>query len=255
MVKIWTKLIIVQANLLLLIKYRIRPYRWGNFLRKNKRTCTIIRYLRVIDLTNNGNRQGHDQHARNGATCTNDLAHPRNRGHVTITDGGHGNDRPPEGGRNGREGGAGLLLLGKVAQRRKDQDSHSQEEHEQAQLLVAVFEGEGDGLEARGMPRQLENSHDTHDPEHLDDSTDVVEGGPALLLLFSVGKSGAGSLFGGGGDERLGVDALGLHQEERHVVRQDGQYVNHVHGAFHELPFLRRALKSKIIFIIRLHTV
>ena len=71
-------------------------------------------------LTNNRNGQGHDQYTRDGAACTDNFAHPRNRTHITIAHRGHGNDSPPKGGGDGGEGGARLLLLSEVAQRRKD---------------------------------------------------------------------------------------------------------------------------------------
>ena len=36
-----------------------------------------------------------------------------------------------------------------------------------------------------------------------------------------------------------------LHEEERDVVGQDGQHVDHVHRALDELPLLRRASESE----------
>ncbi len=39
-----------------------------------------------------------------------------------------------------------LVLLDKVGERGEDEDTHGQEEKEQAQLFVAVFQRVGDGL-------------------------------------------------------------------------------------------------------------
>jgi hypothetical protein len=73
-----------------------------------------------------------------------------------------------------------FILLCKVAETRKDEDPHGEEEHEEAQLLVAVLQGEGDGLEPGGVAGQLEDAHDPHDAEHLHYPPHVVERGAGL---------------------------------------------------------------------------
>ena len=131
----------------------------------------VDNHLLVVELSevvdDDGDGEGHDEDAGNGAAGADDFPASRDGRHVAVTDGGHGDDGPPEGGRNAGEPGGRLVLLGKVAEAGKDEDAHGQEEHEQAQLLVAVLQGEGDRLEAGRVASQLEDSHNTHDPEHL----------------------------------------------------------------------------------------
>ena len=55
-----------------------------------------------------------------------------------------------------------------LPQRGEDEDAHHEEEHEEAEFLVAVFQREGDRLQPRGVPRQLEDAHDPHDSEDLE---------------------------------------------------------------------------------------
>ena len=47
------------------------------------------------------------------------------------------------------------------------EDSHHEEEHEEAELLVAVLQREGDRLQPGRVARQLEDTHDPHYPEDL----------------------------------------------------------------------------------------
>ena len=103
-----------------------------------------------------------------------------------------------------------LCLLADSPEGGEYEDSHHEEEHEEAELLVAVLEREGDRLQPGRVPRQLEDPHYPHYPEdlqgaygrlvgvcftfnlddmicklitHLNDPPDVVEGGAPFLLL------------------------------------------------------------------------
>jgi hypothetical protein len=51
---------------------------------------------------------------------TDDFSQRRRRRHVAVTDGRHGDDRPPHGGRDAGEGRVLFVLLDEVADRRKD---------------------------------------------------------------------------------------------------------------------------------------
>ncbi len=134
-----------------------------------------------------------------------------------------------------------LVLLCKVAEAGKDEDAHGQEEHEEAELLVAVLQGEGDGLEAGGVARQLEDAHDPHDAEDLDDPADVVEGGARLR-----GGHLRRRCRGRGQRHRLRLVA---HKEEGDVVGEDGEDVHHVHGALSWQSVHVYQLKS-ILFLL-----
>ena len=48
---------------------------------------------------------------------------------------------------------------------------NTDEEDQKAELLVAVLQGEGDGLETGGVSGQLEDSHDSHNSENLSDKS------------------------------------------------------------------------------------
>ena len=73
-------------------------------------------------------------------------------GHVAVADGGHGDHHPVEGVGDGRVLGLLLLPLDEVAQGGEEEAGDADEENEQAELLVTVLQGEGNGLQASGMP-------------------------------------------------------------------------------------------------------
>ena len=102
-------------------------------------------------------------------------------------------------------------FLREVAERGEDENAHEDEEEEQAQLLAAVSQREGERLKSRGVAREFEDPEDAADPEDLHDAADVVE------------AAGAG---------------VGLDEEHGDEVRQDGEHVNYVHTAADELAFL-----------------
>ena len=72
--------------------------------------------------------------------------------HVSIPHGGHRDDDPVEGVGDGRVLGLLLLPLDEVAQGGEEEAGDADEENEQAELLVTVLQGEGNGLQASGMP-------------------------------------------------------------------------------------------------------
>ena len=208
----------------------------------------IVELSEVVD--NDGDGEGHHEDPGDGTAGADELAEARGGVDVPVAHSGHRDDGPPERGWDGGEASLQLVLLGEVAEAGENEDAHGEEEHQEAELLVAVFQCEGYGLEASGVsgggwrtklilrsvlsrlsPGQLEYPHDSHDSEHLNNPPHVVECGPFLLLR---GHGGAGGGGGGGQD-----DLLLPHDEQRHVVRHDRQHVYHVHGALHELPFLR----------------
>ena len=168
----------------------------------------LFAHLLVIELSkvvyNNGNGQGNNQYTAHGTRRPNDLSQARMGTNVPVAHRTHRDNGPPE-----RLGDAAkqrvlLVLLRKVAEAGEDEDAHGEEEHEQAQLLVAVLQREAEGLEAGGVARQLEDTQDPHDAKHLDDAAD-------LLKLFRV--------------------LVGLDEEEGDKVGEDGEHVDDVHAA------------------------
>ena len=71
---------------------------------------------------------------------------------------GHGDERPPVGVHHGGELGLSVVLLKDVGQGGEDEHAHRQEEHEEAQLFVAVAQGETQALQAHGVTGELEYS-------------------------------------------------------------------------------------------------
>ena len=144
----------------------------------------LVELGEVVD--DDGDGQGNDEDAANTAEDADALA-DRGLGHnVAVAHSGHGDGRPPEGVRDALELIPVPLALCKEGETGEDEDAHGEEEHEEAELLVAVLEGEGDGLEPGGVSRQLKDSHDTHNSEHLDDSSNIVERCPAFFFLWQL---------------------------------------------------------------------
>ena len=75
---------------------------------------------------------------------------------VPVAHRGHGDDRPPEGGGDGGEPRVLLVLLGKVTEGGEDENTHGQEQHQQAEFFVTILQCEGYGLEACRMPRNIQ---------------------------------------------------------------------------------------------------
>ena len=110
----------------------------------------VVELREVVDDDGDGER--HDEHPGDGAAGAHEHAGPRLRADVSVADRGHGDDRPPEAGWDGGEARVLLVLLGEVAERGEDEDPHGEEQHQQAQLLVAVLQCEGYRLKPSGMP-------------------------------------------------------------------------------------------------------
>jgi len=178
----------------------------------------FVKLGKIVD--DNGNGQGNDQYSANATDAPDNLAERRDRIDITVADRRHGDSGPPEGFGDAGVLGTRLVFLGKVAQTGEDEDAHGQEEHQQAQLFVRIAQRETQTLQTGRMARQFQNPQDPHDAEHLHHPPHVLE----LLLV---------------------VVALVVGQEQRHVVREDGQQVDHVHGSFEELPLVGRGREAQ----------
>ena len=102
-----------------------------------------------------------------------------------------------------------MNLLGKVYEGGEGEDGHGHQDEEEAELLVCLLEGVEQGLESSEMSDQLINSQDSH---HFD-QTDYLSCLPDDL------------------------EVLQPLQEEREEERNDGEEVDHVHGAADEFEF------------------
>lgn len=104
----------------------------------------LVEFSEIVDDNGNGQRDYQDT---TYTTHTADHLAERGRGvDVAVSDGGHCDACPPKGLWNAYEFGPGLLLLGEVGETREYEDTHRQEEHQQAQLLVGVTQGETEAL-------------------------------------------------------------------------------------------------------------
>ena len=96
----------------------------------------VVELREVIDDDGDGER--HDEHPGDGAAGADQLAQARGGVDVSVAHRGHRDDRPPEAGGDGGEARV-RVLLAEVAERGEDEDPHGEEQHQQAQLLVAVL--------------------------------------------------------------------------------------------------------------------
>ena len=110
----------------------------------------VVELREVVD--NDGDGERHDEHPGDGAAGADQLAQARGGVDVSVAHRGHRDDRPPEAGGDGGEARVLLVLLGEVAERGEDEDPHGEEQHQQAQLLVAVLQSEGYRLKPSGVP-------------------------------------------------------------------------------------------------------
>ena len=169
----------------------------------------LVELREVVD--DDGDGEGDDEDSADTADQTDTLARQRGGVHVTVTHSGHGDGRPPEGGWNAGERSLLHLSLGEVAEAGEDEDPHGDEHEQQAELLVAVSDGEAETLQSGGMSGELQDPEDPEDPEDLNDSLDIL----VLALLHLV-----------------------LHEEEGDVVREDGEDVNDVEASLDEGPLV-----------------
>ena len=110
----------------------------------------LVELLKV--LGDDGDGKGHDEDARDRTEGPDQLAKTCGGSHVAVADGGHGDHHPVEGVGDGRVLRLLLLPLDEVAQGGEEEAGDADEENEQAELLVTVLQGEGNGLQASGMP-------------------------------------------------------------------------------------------------------
>ena len=153
-------------------------------------------------VNDNGNGQ-RDYQDTTYTTHTADHLAERGRGvDVAVSDGGHRDARPPKGFWNAYEFGPGLILLSEVGKTREYKDAHRQEEHQQAQLLVRVTQGEAKALQPGRVAGQLQDPQDPHYTKDLHY--------PAHVL------------------ELVGRVLVRLDQEQRYEVWQYCQQVDHI---------------------------
>ena len=169
----------------------------------------LVELGEVVD--DDGDGEGDDENSADTADQSHTLAGQGGGVHVAVAHRGHGDGRPPERGGNAGEGSLLHLSLSEVAEAGEDEDPHGDEHEEQAELLVAVPDGEAETLQSGGMSGELQDPEDPEDSEDLNDSLDVL----VLALLHLV-----------------------LHEEEGDVVREDGEDVNDVEAAFDEGPLV-----------------
>ena len=134
------------------------------------------------------------------------LTHPAHRGVwvvAALTHRGDAHQPPPEALVEAPVPDSALLR--EVDEAGEHQDAHGHEEDEQPELLVAVGEGVGDGLEAGGVSRQLEDPEHSQDSEHGDRLPDVLY----VLLVLALRR--------------------GLQHDHSHEEREDGEQVDNVH--------------------------
>lgn len=118
------------------------------------------------------------------------------------TYGRHSDARPPERFRNALEFRMRLVLFGKVREAREYEDAHREKEHQEAELLVGIAEGEAQALQTRRVTRQLQNAQNAHYAKDLHD--------PAYILKLI---------------RRIFV---GLYEEEGDEVGQDREQIDNV---------------------------
>ena len=85
-----------------------------------------------------------------------------------ITYCGHCDDSPPVGVEHCLESGFFVFFLKDKNQGGEHDGPHEEEQEEEAELLVVGLHGVAEGLQAGGVPRQLE---DPDDPQRLHDSS------------------------------------------------------------------------------------
>ena len=164
------------------------------------------------------NRKCDGQNSCDCAQRSDELA-PRSDGHhVAVSDGRHGDDRPPEGVRDAAEVGVVRVDLGEVDCAGEEDDADDQREDEEAELAEAGPDRHAEDLETLRMTRQFEDSKDAHQPHdaqyrqrrHL-----RVDG-----LLAGDEQGGEGDEVGHDGDQ---IDDVHDVPEERQMVGAGGE--------------------------------
>ena len=189
-------------------------------------------------LCNDWYGQREDQHPGCRTDSAHQLAKAGGGRNVSVAHGGHGDDAVVDGRGDGGE--ARLLVqLYVVAETADDETGDAHEEDEQPELLVAVLEGVGDGLETRGVPGQLQHPGQLEDPEDLQDVVDAARRGASAVR--SRGRGG-GDFALLGREESIAEVTL---KEERHEERQDGENIDDVEAIREKLTLGWSSSKSE----------
>lgn len=126
--------------------------------------------------------QGNGQYAGQGAESPDEHADVGFGSHVSVADGGHGDQGPPQSERDAVEVVVriGLDPLGVVDEAGEDDDAQDEEEDEERQLLGRGPERLDENLEPGRVARQFEQPHDADDGEELEDVGVLQMGGELL---------------------------------------------------------------------------
>ena len=116
---------------------------------------------------NDRNWKGDDEDTGYAAGRPDDLPPDGGWVDVTVPDGGHRDDWPPERIRYAHVERLFFVLLGEVGQAGEYEDDDDEEEDEESQFLVALAECEAEGLESDGVPGKLQDPEDPHHTEYL----------------------------------------------------------------------------------------
>lgn len=93
-------------------------------------------------LVDDGDGERQDQDPRQDAEEGQHLPHSCVGPDVSVADRGHGGGRPPPGGRHAAEGGGRRVVLQSEDDRGEDGDADTEEEEQEANLLVALSDGQ-----------------------------------------------------------------------------------------------------------------
>ena len=123
------------------------------------------------------NRKCYRQYACKSAHRADEHAEIGFRSHISVPDCRHGDDRPPQADRDGREvvGRVVLRSLRVEDKRREDDDAEDEEEDEKAEFVCGRFECVNEDLESGRMSRQFKETHDADDAEELEDVVLLLE--------------------------------------------------------------------------------
>ena len=119
----------------------------------------------------NGYGQSYSEHACQGAESADKHPHVRLGHHVTVADGGHRHQGPPQAEGDAVEVVVRVRLnpLRVINQRSEYHDSENEEENQQRQLLSRGPESLYENFEAGRMPRQFEQPHYPDDRKKFQD--------------------------------------------------------------------------------------
>lgn len=152
-----------------------------------------------------GHRESDGQHAGQRAQGADEHADVGAWHHVAVADCGHGDQRPPQTERNAVEVVVriGLNALRVVDEAGEYHDAEGEEKDEQHELLGGGAKRLYEDLEAVGVARELEQTHDADDREELEDVGVVHVLGERLQRQVDVEAEGGDVVddVDGGADE------------------------------------------------------